>query len=299
MNIESLRIFTEVYQQRSFAAVAQQRNIAPSSVSRAIGSLEQSLSARLFQRTTRQLSPTEAGDRFYARISPIMEEFDTAREEVHKQSEQPRGTLKIAASVSFGQLVLSNLLIKFHEQFPGIRLELQFSDQPTDLIAESIDIAIRHGRLADSSLIAKRLVNVRYHVVASPEYLQQHGQVSHPNQLGDHRIISFSYENFRYRWALEKDGERLEQPISPVITATNADVIRRLTLAGSGISLLADWTIKQELESGALIDVFPDWHASGMHTDSAIWMVYPSRHYLPAKTRAFIRFLEQTIKKGG
>ena len=180
MDISILKLFVEVMRQGSFAAVARERNIDPSSVSRAIAGLEAELGIRLFQRTTRKLSPTEAGTTYYERIEPLLEDMQQAVEIAGDMSGQPKGKLRMTASVSFALKCIVPLLPEFNSLYPDLTVDLLMTDRIIDLVANRVDLAVRLGLLEDSTLIAQRLIKTYYVVCASPKYLESAAPLNEP-----------------------------------------------------------------------------------------------------------------------
>ncbi|NEQ45984.1 MAG: LysR family transcriptional regulator [Leptolyngbya sp. SIOISBB] len=296
MEISTLQIFVEVMRQGSFTAVARDRNLDPSSISRTIAGLEKELGLRLFQRTTRRLSPTEAGTTYFERVGPLVEELQQAIEIATDVSGQPRGTLRVTASVSFGQRCLVPLLPQFRQQYPDLAIELLLTDAVLDLFAERIDVAIRLGILADSSLIAQRLMPTDYRVCASPHYLSQSGQLATPSDIARHACLRFPLAGFRSRWLFQDQAGKLaEIPVTGSIVISNALALQQCAIAGLGLALLPNWLIDAELQAGTLIDVFPDYQVTATEFNTAAWLVFPSRAYMPLKVRAFLDFLKTSI----
>lgn len=291
MNLDYVKLFVAVYRAGSFTSVAKDRNLVASSVSRAIAALEAHLQTRLFQRTTRTLTPTQAGERYFQRVEALVEEFDLVHQEVMDHSLKPSGTLRVTASISFTQIVITPLLKEFYEKYPAIHLDLSLSDARTDIVTEQIDVAIRHGVLADSSLVARKLMDVNYLLAASPEYLQHAAPVLAPEDILGHSLLTFSYPEFNTVWRFRRNGEVDDIPIKPILSLTTASAIKECAINGMGITMLADWSIKEELSDGRLEKVLPEWDIAGANTNSAIWLVYPSRAFIPAKTAAFANFL--------
>ena len=291
MNLNHVKLFVAVYRAGSFTSVAKDLNVVASSVSRAIATLEGQLETRLFQRTTRTLTPTQAGERYFQRVEALVEEFDLVHQEVMDHSLKPSGTLRVTASISFAQIVITPLLKEFCERYPDIHLELSLSDARTDIVAEQFDVAIRHGVLPDSSLVARRLVDVNYLLAASPQYLQQTTPVLAPKDIQRHSLVTFTYPEFNAAWRFRRNGEVDDIPIKPILSLTTASAIKECAINGMGITMLADWSIKEELSDGRLEKVLPEWDIAGANADSAIWLVYPSRAFIPAKTAAFANFL--------
>ena len=291
MNINYIKTFIAVYRAGSFIDVAKEQNIAPSSVSRSISSLEEILKTRLFQRTTRSLIPTQAGEAYFANIEPLVEEIALINQSLVDATTKPSGRLRITTSVSYGQIIIAPKLASFRKKYPDIQLELILSDGRIDIINDQIDLAIRHGRLPDSSLITRKLTNVNYHLVSSNKYLEQHGAPKKPQDILKHDLVTFTYDDFKHSWTFKKHNVSQDIPLKPVLTATNASVIRQCVREGLGIALLADWTISDDLRSGKLVKILPDWQISGTSTDTSIWLIYPSKKFIPAKTKAFTEFL--------
>ena len=293
MDLEVLATFVEVMRQGSFAAVARERNIDPSSVSRAISGLEQELGVRLFQRTTRKLSPTEAGLNYCDRIAPLLEEMQQAVELV-TQAEQPQGTLRVTASVSFGLKCIVPLLAEFEALYPELAIELLFTDSRLDLVTERIDLAVRLGQLEDSTLIAHKLTSIRYSVCGSPGYLKQHPEVNQPQDISQHNCLRFPLPDFRTRWIFrDRRGVKSEIPVTGRTIISNAIGLQECAIAGMGLALLPHWLTDKEIEAGRLVKVLPKYDVTATIFNPTAWLVYPSRSYVPLKVKVFISFLKR------
>ncbi|TYQ27767.1 LysR family transcriptional regulator [Pseudanabaena sp. UWO311] len=296
MELSVLQIFVDVVKQGSFAAVARERNVDPSSVSRAIAGLEEELGIRLFQRTTRQLSPTEAGMSYFQRIEPLVEEMQQAIDVASDMSGQPKGILRITASVSFGLKCIVPLLPDFRLLYPDLTVELLLADAIVDLFTERIDLAIRLGLLADSTLIVQRLMQTHYFVCASPEYLQQKGHPKIPSDIEKHDCLLFPLTGFRSKWRFRNiDREESEVFVQGKTIISNAIALQQCAIAGMGLALLPNWLIGDDIRDGRLVNVFPSYDVTARDFSSAAWLVYPSRAYVPLKVRVFIDFLKQRI----
>lgn len=297
MDVSVLKLFVEVVKQGSFAAVARDRNLAPSSVSRAIAGLEEELGIRLFQRTTRQLSPTEAGMTYFERIEPLVEEIQQATDIATDVSEQPRGTLRVTASTSFGLKCVVPHLPEFQKRYPDLTVDLLLTDAVVDLLADRIDVAVRLGHLADSAMIAQRLVQTTYVVCASPGYLQRSRPLKHPTDLAQHNCLLFPLEGFRSRWIFrDQKGALSEVSVSGRTVISNAIALQQSAIAAMGLALLPNWLIDADLQSGTLVNIFPDYVVTATDFNTAAWLVYPSRAYVPLKVRLFIEFLKKTLR---
>ena len=296
MNIDNMKTFLAVYRAGSFVKVAKDRNVAPSSISRAIAALEESLKTRLFQRSTRQLTPTLAGEAYFEKIEPLNDEINLINQLLIDTTTKPSGRLRITSSVSYGQVVIAPKLAEFRKQYPDIQLELFLSDGRIDLINDQIDLAIRHGSLEDSNLIARKLNKVKYHLVTSHKYIEQHGIPSAPDELKEHDLVTFTYNDFKHSWSFNKGDVSQSISIEPVLTASNALAIQECVREGLGIALLADWTVENALKSGALVELLTDWKISGSTDDTSIYLLSPSNRFIPAKTKVFTEFLLDSLQ---
>lgn len=296
MDIAKLKVFVAVYRAKSFAVVAKQRNVAASSISRTIAGLEEELGLRLFQRTTRTLNPTQAAERYYLRMEPLLEEFDLAQQEALGETLQPSGLLRVSASSSFGQLVLAPLLGKFQQAYPKIQLELDLSDSRVDLIAQQFDLVLRHGALNDSSLVARKLLDVDYLLVASSAYLKRSAKIQQPFDVTDHNLVGFTYRELNKQWLFSQGKTSQKIAITPSLSLSSAAAIKECVNHDMGLALLADWTVREDLKSGKLVQVLSDWQVTGANSDSAIWLLYPSRAFMPNKVAVFSQFLLEKLQ---
>jgi DNA-binding transcriptional LysR family regulator len=296
MDISILQMFVDVVKQGSFASVARDRNVDPSSVSRAIASLEEELGIRLFQRTTRQLSPTEAGTTYFERIEPLVEEMQQAINVAADVSGQPKGKLRVTASVSFGLKCIVPLLPQFEALYPDLTIDLLLTDTVVDLFADRIDVAVRLGLLVNSTLIAQQLTKTHYCVCASPEYLKRCGKPEKPIEIDHHPCLLFPLAGFRSRWIFkDRNGNLSEVPVSGRTLISSAIALQQCAIAGMGLALLPNWLIEEDLRVGTLVNVFADYAVTATDFNTAAWLVYPSRAYVPLKVRVFIDFLKNSI----
>ena len=296
MDVSTLQLFIEVVRQGSFAAVARDRQLDPSSVSRAIANLEKELGVRLLQRTTRQLSPTEAGLTYFERVEPLVEELQQALAVTTDISQQPKGQLRVTASVSFGLTCIVPLLPQFAAQYPDLTVDLLLTDAVVDLLAERVDLAVRLGRLADSTLMAQRLMPTRYSVCASPAYLRQAAPLQQPQDVEHHNCLRFPLAGFRSRWRFQDhDGGLTEVAVSGRTVISSAIALQQCAIAGMGLALLPHWLIEADIQRGDLVRVLPEYAVTATDFNTAAWLVYPSRSYVPRKVRVFIDFLKAAL----
>ena len=295
MDLDDCRLFLDVARRGSFAAVARERDTDPSSVSRRVARLEAALGCRLFDRSTRRLAPTESGALLAERLDGPLDALDAAFDLARGLISEPEGTLRVGASIAFGERWLVPRLGDFRARHPRIRVELVLDDAPLDLVAARLDVALRLGNAMSGPWVASRLLDTRYRVVASPDYLARRGTPAAPDALPEHDCIVFPFAGFRSCWRFRgADGggaDAVEVPDTLVISSALA--IRRAALDGHGLALLADWLIGADVAAGGLVDVFPDREASAKDFDTAAWVLYPSREHLPAKVGAFVDFVRE------
>lgn len=300
MDLDALRLFLDVAHRLSFAAAAEARGVNPSSVSRAIAQLEDALGARLLQRSTRRMTLTEDGARFAAKAQAVIDAFDEAQDALRATTSRPSGRLRLTASSAFGEIRLAPLIPEFQRLYPDISLELLFTDANLDLVAEGVDLALRLAPRIEGDVIASRLMHTRYRVCASPEYLAAAPALARPEDLSDHRCVLFTLPAYRTAWRFrDQEGVEREVPVAGDLAVSSALSLRTAVLQGAGPALLADWLISQDLAAGRLVDLFPDHEAAATEFDTAAWLVYPSRAYLPRKTRATIDFLRSRLRGAG
>lgn len=294
MDISLLDLFLHVARQRSFAAVARDRGLDPTSVSRAVAGLEARLGVRLFERTTRAMVLTPAGEMYLARLPAMVEDFERLADEARSMRTDPVGTLRLTASVAFGEHCLAPLLPAFRREFPRLRLELLLTDANLDLVADRIDLAIRLGPGHRGDVEAVGLFNTRYRVVASPDYIRARS-LERPADLSAQSCLLLALPAFRSRWIFRDADGTQKVPVSGDVIASNVLMLRAAALRGLGPALLADWLIGSDLRDGRLVDLFPGHDVTATGFETAAWLLYPSRDYLPRKTSQVIAFLKQRL----
>lgn len=286
-NLGDLEVFATVAASGSMSHAAKELGYSPAVISKRIKRLEEKLGARLFQRTTRQISLTEAGQGFYERVRAVLEGLEEAEDFVSGRANTVNGTLKISASTSFGRMHVAPHLKTFMERHPELSINLVLSDEFIDIIEGGYDLAIRIADLNSSSLVARRLAPVRRVLCASAGYVAEHGMPETIEDLKRHRCLPAHNNEV---WRLEgPDGAFSIRPEGMLIT-NSSEVIRETVISGLGIALRSTWDIGHELRSGKLVRVLSGYEGSKNVTLSA---VYPSRQFLPTKVRLFINYLAE------
>ena len=297
MQIQSLQLALIVMKSGSIAEAARQLNLDPSSVSRTIAALEADLKFRLFHRTTRQLSVTEEGGHYLRSIEPLLEELERTRDEAHMLQHAPSGTLHLTASVAFGSQCIIPHLGGFRRKWPDLKLDLQLTDSNLDLAGERIDLAFRLSSAITGDWISRKLVKTRYVVCASKQWATHH-QITQPSDLVEVECVRLALPDFMENWRFfdNRDQETIV-PVTGPITVSNPIALKQAALAGLGPTLLATWMIREELEAGTLIDVLPNYRVTATTLDTGLYALYPSRKYLPAKTRVTIDYFAKKFRE--
>jgi DNA-binding transcriptional LysR family regulator len=282
-----MAVFARVVDARSFTGAAAALGLSKSAVSKQVARLEDRLGARLLNRTTRRLSLTEVGAAFYERCARILAEVEDAELAVGRLQDAPRGTLRINAPMSFGQLHLAPAVADFLDGHPDVAVDLTLNDRLVDLIEEGYDLAIRISQLADSSLIARRLVPMRRIVCGSPAYFARHGVPRHPRDLRQHNCLLYSYLPSVEEWQFVGPDGPVAVRAAGTLKANNGDVLETAMLAGLGVALQPTFIAARDLQAGRLVAVMPDY----VNEAASVYAVYPHSRHLSAKVRAFIDFL--------
>jgi DNA-binding transcriptional LysR family regulator len=281
-----LDIFARVAAAGSMSQAARDLGLSPPVISKRIKRLEERLGTRLLQRTTRQIVLTEAGRGFNERVLAILASIEEAEGWVSQRASLARGPLRVSAPTTFGRLHVAPHLVRFLEKFPEIALDLSLSDQFVDVVGGEYDVAIRIADLADTSLVARKLAPNHRVLCASPAYIARHGAPSALADLARHRLLVHNADH----WRLEGPEGQASVPVASVIATNSSEVVREAVIAGLGIALRSTWDIGPELKSGGLVQVLPAYRAPQR---VAIYAVYPSRRFLPQRTRVFIDFLAE------
>jgi DNA-binding transcriptional LysR family regulator len=286
-----LVVFHSVVKHASYAKAAEDLSLSPSGVSRIVTRLEERLGVRLVQRTTRKLSLTEAGTAFHARTSQILLDLADAEAELQTAQLRPRGTLKVTASVVFGQLYLGPLIPELLTHFPELSIDLSLTNRFVDLVDEGIDLAIRIGSLTDSRLIARRLCNNKRILVATPGYLKEHGTPRSLGDLKDHDCILFTAFAKPREWRLIGPEGPVAVNVSGRLATNNVEVASTAAKQGLGITVGATLSVGKALLSGELVRVLSEYEFE----PTAVFAVYPSARQLSTKVRATVDFLVERM----
>ncbi len=278
--LSGMKAFTKVVEEGSFTSAARALGMPKSTVSRHVAALEDHLGVRLLHRTTRSLKPTDVGQAYYDRASRIVADVTEAEEAVTQMQRAPRGKLRVTAGVSFGAQYLGPLVAGYLKSHTEVEVEIVLTDRFVDLIDEGFDVAVRAGKLADSSLIARKLGTARMVICGSPAYLKKHGTPRSADDLKGHRCIRYGHNRQGSTWSLR--GGIV--PLGTELTVNNGDLIKELALADMGLALLPVFIVGEEIGRGRLVQVLPD----EVEQTGGVYVVYPHSRHLSAKVRAFV-----------
>lgn len=283
--ITSIGVFTTAVDEGSLAAAARRCGMTPAMAGRHLDALESELKSQLLHRTTRRLQLTDVGRAYYQRCRRILEEFDEARREATELQAAPRGTLRIAAPVSFGALHLGAPIAHYVRDYPGVRVEMVLNDRSIDLVQEGIDVAIRIGQLPDSALIARSIGPCRMVVCAAPAYIKRHGAPTTPEELRKHARLAFSESLTPGAWTLvDSRGRSHVIDGACQLLANNMELLLAAALEGVGIVYGPSFVFGPSLQNGSLVQVLSRYRT----VDPAIHTVVPSSRYLASKVRHLI-----------
>lgn len=293
MDFDRIRAFIAVSDEGGISAAARRLGQSKSLISKQISDLEESLGLRLFQRTTRSLSLTTSGERFYGRIFPLMAELNDVFEEVTGEAGEARGHLRITTPVSFGLAVGNGCMASFMTSHPEIRIDLHASDFHEDLAGRGFDLAIRVGHLADSSLIASKISETKMLVCASPDYLNRQGTPQKIDDFGDHACLIYANAQAWNRWDFWEGGQLVRQRIKPRLAANNGDNLCMLAEEGLGIVMLPEFIVAHAINRGSLVRITGPWtlNVLGVHA------VMSERRMMTWSLRLLLDHLKNDIPK--
>ena len=290
--INGLQTFIRVVETGSFSAVARESNASQSAVTRQVAQLEDHFGVRLFHRTTRKLSLTDDGQDLVNRARHLLEEAEDLEDTFGKDGGSPTGVVRVGIPIGAAILLVADFTTMLAAH-PGLAVELVVSEHPDDLVAERLDLAVRFGESADTSLVSRTLMTIGSAAVAAPSYLERHGAPEHPSDLLKHTCIIHDIGPSSTQWAFTGPDGAVNVEISSAFRSNNNLVVRQAALAGYGIALLGDPLTLPEIRAGRLYRLLPNYTARRRPT----FIVYPSRRHLAHRTRVVIDFLVEQFRR--
>lgn len=291
-HLTALKVFRQVVERGGFAAASRQMGLSPAAVSKNIAELEAHLAARLLNRTTRRMSLTEAGARYYEQVARVLDDLSEAEQSLGPLQQAPSGTLRVSAPMSLSLVRLSAAMPRFLERYPQVSLDLNLEDRRIDIVKEGYDLAIRGtDRLEDSSLVARKLMTLDHVLCGSPAYFERHGVPASPLALRAMERVQFTLSGHADEWTFKRAGETERVPVRGRYKVSSSLAVRDALRAGFGVSLVPRVYVQHDLDGGVLQAVLQDWKPD----ETYVYVVYPSRRHMVAKVRAFVDFLLEEL----
>lgn len=291
--LEPIAIFTHVARAGSFSAAARRLGISKSKVSTQVSDLEHKLGVQLIQRTTRSLSLTEAGNLLYIQGEELLRDVEQAIDSVHNLNDATRGLLKVGISQSFGAMHIIPLLPEFMAQHSELELQLSLLDHKVDVVSEGLDLLLTMSEQLPLGMVARPLMKCQFMLLASPEYIERNNKIEHPEQLIDHNCLVYQGEWHEHTvWQFKKGNDYCEIGVNGNFRVDSAPALKSAAVGGLGVVYLASYLLEDEIETGALVPLLPDWKLTHQLPLQA---VYPRRKHLAPKVSTFIEFLKAKI----
>src|SRR5262245_59934518 len=291
LDLDAVAVFVKVVQAGSFSLAAKQLGIPNSTVSARVSRLEKRLGVTLLQRTTRRSRLTEAGDTYFRLAAQAVDQLTNAEAGIGAAQAEPHGSLRITAPSDPAPSWIAELIAGFRKQHPKVDVEIVYTDQLLDLLAERIDVALRPGHLRDSRLVARRIGWCYWMLFASPSYLRKAGAPSHPRQLRAHSLLQFTKRG-REHWRLGSGSKVVAIPRPRHVLANDTSLVRHLALAGNGIALIPLHICREDVRAGRLVHVLPDWAGKA----DPVHLIYVSQKFVPAKIRTFVDYAASSLQ---
>lgn len=287
--IEQIESFVAVVETRGFSQAGRRLALPKSTISHRVGQLEERLRVRLLQRTSRSVRPTDEGLAYYQHCVRILAEIAEAEQALGRDRATPTGTLRLSVPIEFGMQILSGVLSEFIKAHPTVRMKVELTSRNVDLIEDGVDLAVRIGALADSSLVSRRILSIPRSLYASPAYLAARGRPKTPGELNGHSCLRFETAFYQGAWGLIGPQGRVSFEPSGALDANNLTVLRDAAIAGLGIALLPRYQCREAEHDGRLERLMTDWPPE----PADVFILYPSKRHLSVKVQAFLSFLER------
>lgn len=289
--LSAMRAFVRVVQTGSFSATGREMNTTQTTISKKVAALENKLGVKLLTRSSRDHALTPVGAEYYEQCVAILGELDEAEARARSEVASPRGVIRIAAPVAFGRLVIAPMISEFFALYPEIKVDLSLSDRHLDLISDGIDLAIRARKLEDSALVARHLFDNPMILLASPDYLVQHGEPQEPADLKRHNCLVFTNLKSINVWQFSRDGKEFTVPVKGNFQSDNGDVLLEVALSGGGLVQLPNWMVDEHINTGRLQQVLGEYSGQNLPFNA----IYPQTRYVPLKVRCFIDFMKRKL----
>lgn len=295
LSLQNLRIFCEVADYESFAKTAQMMGVSPAFITKRIQQLEADLAARLFHRTTRQISLTEHGEHVYEQAQQILQSVDSLQNHIDLMKSEPRGVLRVSTSFGFGRRVVAQSLAQYSRKYPEVKIKLEVLDRLVDLARDKFDLDIRIGDIIDPNYIARKLASNHRILCAAPTYLQRHGTPRKISELASHNCLVIRERDHPVGiWKLNARSKSINVKVDGSLTTNNGEIAVAWALAGHGIMLRSIWDSQEHLQSGQLVHILKEYRQ-----EANVWAVYPQRLSASAKIKSCVSHLEDYFRHWG
>ncbi|KER67948.1 LysR family transcriptional regulator [Burkholderia cepacia] len=292
----ALRVFVEVAEAGGFSSAGRRLELAPSSVVRSVDALEESLGTVLLNRTTRQVTLSDAGAVYYVRAKKLLEDLADADSLVADRGDEPSGPLRVSVPVVYGSRRIGPHIAGFLARYPKLDFDMRLSDDIVDLVAERIDVAIRLGEAAPTAdVVARQLGSFRRYVVASHDYLETHGTPVEPTDLANHHCLRFSYRGDQQFWTFVGGETTTKVVVTGRMKSNNSEVLRDAVLDGAGIALLPDWLVEPDIQSGKLLKLFERYDVTPNEARSVVSALYLPSQRGSKRVNAFIDLISSLV----
>jgi DNA-binding transcriptional LysR family regulator len=291
VNLNRLSVFAAVVAAGSFTGAAKRLGSSKAAVSEHVARLEEEIGATLLLRNSRQVTPTDAGEALYDAANRILDEADAAITEAGRETGRLAGALRVTAASDLGSTIIPHVAANLAHEHPDLRIELVVTDRPVDLVAERIDLALRIGWLADSSLKVRRIASIGQSLVGAPAYLDGAGRPKVPADLGGHRWVAFNSLHDPLHWRFAAEGGTEDVTVVPAMGADAALAVQAMVASGGGLSILPDYLVGPAVREGRLERLLPDWDLP----EVALHAIHPPTRYRPAKVRLFVEEVRKTL----
>lgn len=286
-SLDLIQTFREVARRGSFSAAARALGMSPANVSKYVAQLEVRFGVRLFQRTTRKVSLTDAGQLLFERSGALLEMIDLTQGELHERATRPSGRLTVTAPHALMLTELPQILGEFAARYPEVTLQLDITNTVVNLVEQGVDVGFRIGQILDSSLIVRRLVRLDYGVVATPGYWQQHGRPAHPRDLLEHQLLAYAHAGEAPRWQFQDHGKPLDLHVQPRVCATDPAPLRVMVRQGLGVMWSALRALDKDIAAGTLEPLLQDYSVP----DIWLYVAYTQRRHNSAALQALLQYL--------
>jgi len=294
--LDTVRIFVITLQTGSLSAAARSLGLSPATISRRITSLEEELGVQLLDRTSRSLTATEAGQIFLRRAEAILEDMAQAENAVRHVKQAPEGRLRVHSRTLVGIQLIAPLLRDFSTLYPDLTVDLHLSEGTVNLVEQNYDVDIRIGKLEDSSYVMRKLAAGERVLVGTPDYVASHPPVHAPEDLlQGHNCLTYRKAQEPTSWRYLQGDQVHELKINGTLHSNNGEVLRRAALSGLGLALLADWSVREDLQAGRLVRLLPEYRLTGSTFDNGVYALFRHTHMLPKRVRVFVDFLVEAL----